>query len=232
MALMDLDLFEEQVKGVAALENSLSRRAYELVIEQGWVSRDEAAATLDSARSVAAFHLEKLVKSGLLKVRYERLSGKRGPGAGRPTKLYGRSDRDFDLSLPPRRYDLAGSLLADAITRAKSEGTPIGEAVTQVAREAGQRVGLENSAANHEAVDEMALIHVLERHGYEPKKLGSQITMLNCPFDNLAEQYRDLVCGMNLEFISGVVDGLGESDEYTARLLPETGYCCVRLDAK
>ena len=231
MALMDLDIFDEQVKGVAALENLLSRRAYELVIEQGWVSRDEAAATLDLARSVAAFHLEKLVKSGLLKVRFERLSGKRGPGAGRPTKLYGRSDRDFDLSLPPRRYDLAGSLLADAITRANSESTPIGEAVSQVARETGQRVGFENSVSGDGSVNEVALIHVLERHGYEPKKLGSQITLLNCPFDNLAEQYRDLVCGMNFEFISGVVDGIGESEKYTTRLLPETGYCCVRLNA-
>ena len=231
MALMDLDSFDEQVKGVAALENLLSRRAYELVIEQGWVSRDEAAATLDLARSVAAFHLEKLVKSGLLKVRFERLSGKRGPGAGRPTKLYGRSDRDFDLSLPPRRYDLAGSLLADAITRAKSDRTPIGEAVTQVAREAGQRVGFENSVTGDGSVNEVALMNVLARHGYEPKKLGSQITLLNCPFDNLAEQYRDLVCGMNFEFISGVVDGIGESEKFTTRLLPETGCCCVRLDA-
>jgi len=228
---MDLDIFDEQVKGVAALENLLSRRAYALVIDQGWVSRDEAAATLDLARSVAAFHLEKLVKSGLLKVRFERPSGKRGPGAGRPTKLYGRSDRDFDLSLPPRRYDLAGSLLADAITRAKSESTPIGEAVSQVARKAGQRVGFENSVAGDGYVKEVTLIHVLERHGYEPKKLGSQITLLNCPFDNLAEQYRDLVCGMNFEFISGVVDGIGESEKYTTRLLPEAGYCCVRLNA-
>ena len=232
MGSVDLEIFDEQVKGVAALENPLSRRAYRLVVEQGWVSRDEAAATLELARSVAAFHLEKLVKSGLLKVRYERLSGKRGPGAGRPTKLYGRSDRDFDLSLPPRRYDLAGSLLADAITRAKSKGTPIGEAVARVAREAGQRVGFKNSVASDDSVNQVALMDVLESYGYEPKKLGSQITMLNCPFDNLAEQYRDLVCGMNFEFISGVVDGVGESEKYTTRLLPETGYCCVRLDAR
>ena len=229
---MPLEISKENINGVAALENPVSRRAYELVIEEAWVSREQAATTLKLARSVATFHLEKLVTAGLLIVRYERLTGKRGPGAGRPTKLYGRSDREFALSLPSRRYDFAGSLLADAITRAKSDGTPIGSAVAQVARETGQNVGFKNSVNSDSSRTKRALIDVLEKHGYEPKQSESQITMLNCPFDNLAEKYRDLVCGMNFEFISGVVDGIGASKSFSTRLLPESGFCCVRLDAQ
>src|SRR4051794_21155142 len=106
---MDRSRTEEQVSRVAALDHAVSRRAYQLVVSLGWISRDAAAAQLSVPRSVAAFHLDKLVDAGLLQTRYERISGRTGPGAGRPAKLYGRSISQVDLSLPPRRYDLAGS---------------------------------------------------------------------------------------------------------------------------
>jgi len=227
---VDLKTFDEQVKGIAALENPISRGAYRLVIEHGWISRDAAAEALEIARSVAAFHLEKLVDAGLLKVRYERTSGRTGPGAGRPTKFYGRSTRAFDLSLPPRRYGLAGSLLADAVVRAESDGTPIAEAVSQVAREAGELAGAECANARSGSARGLALIDVLEQNGYEPKQDGREIALLNCPFDALAEQQRDLVCGMNLDFLTGVVKGVGSANSFAPRLAPEPGYCCVRLD--
>lgn len=229
---MDLDEFDEEVKGIAALDNPISRDTYQLVVEKGWVSRDEAAEALELARSVAAFHLEKLANSGLLKVRYERLTGRTGPGAGRPTKLYRRSDHEFDVSLPPRRYDLAGSLLADAIARAISAGTPIGEAVAQVAREKGESVGVQYAKPQGESAGVASLVEVLEGHGYEPKTKGQQITLLNCPFDSLAQQHRDLVCQMNFEFLDGLVEGIGESMRYETRLAPEAGFCCVRLDTR
>ncbi len=222
-------VFDEQVKGIAALENQISRSAYRLVIEHGWINRDTAAEILAIARSVATFHLEKLVDAGLLKVRYERTSGRTGPGAGRPTKFYGRSMREFELSLPPRRYDLAGSLLADAVARTESDGTPIAEAVSQAAREAGESAGAELASLRAESAYGVALLEVLERNGYEPKRDGNEITLLNCPFDTLAEQQRDLVCGMNLDFLIGVVNGVGDAESITPRLAPEPGYCCVRL---
>jgi predicted ArsR family transcriptional regulator len=221
---VSLKVFDDQVKGIAALENAVSRNTYRLVIEKGWVSRDETADALDVARSVAAFHLEKLVDSGLLKVRYERRTGRTGPGAGRPSKLYGRSERDFDVSLPPRRYDLAGALLADAVTLAEENGTPISKAVTLVSREAGELVG-----ANCE--DRIDLVSVLERHGYEPRVQDRMIKLLNCPFDALAQQHRDLVCGMNLDFLKGIVTGMSSAATFALRLAPEPGYCCVRFDA-
>lgn len=37
-----------------------------------------------TARALAAFHLDRLVKAGLLETEYRRLSGRTGPGAGRP----------------------------------------------------------------------------------------------------------------------------------------------------
>jgi predicted ArsR family transcriptional regulator len=226
---MDSDSFETQVGGVAALDHGLSRRAYQVVVERGWVSRDIAAAALDVARSVAAFHLDKLVDAGLLMTRYERTSGRTGPGAGRPAKLYGRSTQQIDVSLPPRRYDLAGALLADAVTRSTAGGVPITEAVSQVAREAGERTGYDAQQAGRGRSARPVLMDLLARHGYEPRRQESDIRLLNCPFHRLADDHRELICGMNLDFVAGAIDGVGATPTFAARLAPEPGSCCVRL---
>jgi predicted ArsR family transcriptional regulator len=213
------------VSDIAALDHPVSRAAYQLVVERGWVGRDAAAVALDLSRSVVAFHLDKLVEAGLLDVRFERTSGRTGPGAGRPSKLYGRSGREITVSLPPRHYDLAGSVLADAVMCADAEEIPVRQALAQVARRAG-REAVDKVSGRSRARD--AIIEVLRRQGYEPRKRGREIALLNCPFHALAEQHRDLVCGMNLELLTGLLEGV-EGSKLTARLAPEPGYCCVRL---
>ena len=76
---------DERISALAALDEPLRRRVYRYVIAQGSpVGRDEAAAALGVARSVAAFHLDRLAKVGLLDVEYRRPPGRAGPGAGRP----------------------------------------------------------------------------------------------------------------------------------------------------
>jgi predicted ArsR family transcriptional regulator len=132
------DSRRDVVSDIAALDHPVSRAACQLVVERGWVGRDEAAAALDQSRSVVAFHLDKLVQAGLLDVRFERTSGRTGPGAGRPSKLYGRSGREINVSLPPRQYDLAGSVLADAVIGADAEKIPVRQALADVARRAGR----------------------------------------------------------------------------------------------
>lgn len=220
-----MEEFFNEVSDIASLDHPVSRAAYQLVVERGWVTRDAATVALDVPRSVAAFHLDKLVDAGLLDTRYERTSGRTGPGAGRPSKVYGRSVREINLSLPPRRYDLAGSVLADAVVRADAAEIPVAQAVTEVARQVGQDVANEVSGSGR-ARD--SVIELLRRYGYEPRKRGREIALLNCPFHALAEQHRDLVCGMNLEFLTGVLEGVSGA-KLSARLAPEPGYCCVRL---
>src|SRR5262245_36574888 len=110
------DAFSDQVEGISALAEPVRRSLYLYVVGQPEpVSRDEAAAGADVARHTAKFHLDKLVEEGLLDVEYRRLSGRRGPGAGRPSKLYRRSTREFTVSIPERRYRLAGDILAAAL---------------------------------------------------------------------------------------------------------------------
>jgi predicted ArsR family transcriptional regulator len=216
---VDLD---RQVSGIAALDHPSSRDAYQLVLHEGWVTRDRAAEALGIARSVAAFHLDKLVTAGLLTTRFARPSGRTGPGAGRPAKHYGASDADFEVSLPPRRYDLAGELLARALERAQDQ--PVSEALESVAGEAGDEAGRAAPRGRPAA----RVTALLEQHGYAPQRRGKEVALLNCPFHKLAEEHRGLVCGMNLCFLRGALEGIG-AEGWQARLAPEPGYCCVRL---
>lgn len=228
---MERAAFDDQVGAIAALQHPLSRQAYELVVERGWVSRDDTAAGLDIQRSVAAFHLDKLLDAGLLEARYERTSGRTGPGAGRTAKLYGCSSRELDLSLPPRRYDLASSLLADALVRTSAEPGQADQALGDVARDAGHQMGRAAAASQGRASSRTALLRGLAENGYRPRLQGRDIVLANCPFHTLVERHPELVCRMNLDLLTGVIDGLDCADQLSAHLEPTAGQCCVLITA-
>jgi predicted ArsR family transcriptional regulator len=224
---------ERRIAGIAALDQPLRRDLYRLLADRE-LTRDEAAAALDVARSVAAFHLDKLVEAGVVAVRFERTSGRTGPGAGRPSKLYRLADDELSASVPERHYDLAGSLLAAAVAESTRTGLPVRECLREAARAAGRRIGDEASdaarGARRSSERRDAVMAVLAQHGYEPEVARrTEIALGNCPFHRLAEQERALVCGMNLDFLRGLLEGFEASANLTARLDPQPGYCCVRI---
>ena len=226
----------DPVAGVAALDQPLRRKLFALLrASHGWLSRDDAAAALDIPRSVAAFHLDKLAEAGVVEVRFERTGGRSGPGAGRPSKLYRPAGDELSASIPPREYDLAGAVLADAVDASARTGTPVADCLRVAARAAGTRL-----AAEARDVDTAAdandprrqLVDVLSRHGYEPDLADADdIALANCPFHRLAEQHRELVCGMNLDLIVGLLDDIDPEHELEARLDRRNGNCCVRVAA-
>ena len=107
---------QEAVAALSALDDPTRRGLYDYVCAQGRpVGRDEAATAVGIARTLAAYHLDKLAAEGLLTVTYERRSGRTGPGAGRPAKLYRRAASEHAVTVPPRQYELAAELLAAAV---------------------------------------------------------------------------------------------------------------------
>ncbi|MCO5307405.1 MAG: transcriptional regulator [Microthrixaceae bacterium] len=221
---------DARIAAVAALEQPLRRRLYDLLVERaGWVGRDDAAAALGVPRSVAAFHLDKLAALGVVEVGYERAAGRTGPGAGRPAKRYRLTADEVGASVPDRRYDLAGRLLADAVAAATEHGEPVGEALTRGARALGLEIGRSVADAD-DLTGRRAVIDALIEHGYRPCAGDDDVVLENCPFHRLAERHRELICGMNLDLLRGVIDGIGVSSTYRATLVPEPGRCCVRLD--
>ncbi|MEU4243553.1 transcriptional regulator [Actinoplanes sp. NPDC026619] len=204
----------DDLDALASLTDQVRRRAYRVVAEgTGPVGRDEVAETLGVGRTLAAFHLDKLVAAGLLEVSYARRSGKTGPGAGRPAKLYHLAAAEHAVSVPPRAYRTAAELLAEAIEQAGAENT-----LFKVARRHGSR------AAAGEGVTEL-----LTGQGYAPVAGHDRIELRNCPFHRLADQFPPLICGMNLAMIDGLLAGAGLDSEWTARMDPAPGRCCVTL---
>lgn len=219
------------VEGVAMLRDPVRRALYLYVAATGRaVGRDEAAQAVGAQRGLAAFHLDKLVSEGLLETTYRRLSGRTGPGAGRPAKLYRRSGRQLDVTLPPREYELAARLLVRAVDG--DDGRPARERLHEAAFEQGVAMGGRARATGGQD-DPAALVDaamaVLRDHGFEPYDETGVIYLRNCPFHSLACEHPELVCGMNLSLISGMLAGL-RSSHLLARLDPEPGRCCVALD--
>jgi predicted ArsR family transcriptional regulator len=217
----------DQVDAIAALAEPTRRRLYQLVVRSAQpVGRDEAAAAAGVPRATAAFHLDRLAGEGLLDVVHQRRTGRTGPGAGRPAKLYRRTEGTVSVSLPDRRYDLAGELLAAAVEEAEHTGDRPREVLGRRARVVGEQLGRAARAGSPERED--ALAAVLEEAGYEPRTEGDEVVLVNCPFHALARAHPELVCGMNVQLLDGVLEGVGEAG-LDARLQPDAAHCCVRL---
>jgi len=222
--------FERQIAAIASLHEPARRGLYLYVSSRRReVGRDEAARALRISRALAAFHLDKLVQQGLLETSYRRLTGRRGPGAGRPAKLYRRSIRQVDFTLPRRRYELAGRLLAQALTAAGSPAArrALRRAATAVGHGLGAATRRARGGQGRDRVLSGALA-VLDACGYEPARVNGDIRLRNCPFEALANQCRPLVCGMNLALLEGVLKGAA-ARRVRAELDPQPGACCVVL---
>jgi predicted ArsR family transcriptional regulator len=223
---------EAKISAVAALDEPTRRSLYDYVVRQPEsVSRDEAAAALTLPRTTAAFHLDRLVDEGLLDVVYQRRTGRTGPGAGRPAKLYRRSDQHVAVSLPQRRYDVAGQLLSSALEQAERSGDSPRAILDQHAYQLGKELGDTacSTASDPDTGDACdTALRVLEAYGFEPCMEVDGVTLANCPFHTLAREYTELVCGMNLRLLEGLLDGVAPTG-LTAHLDPTPAHCCVRL---
>jgi predicted ArsR family transcriptional regulator len=225
--------FDVRVSGIAALGEPVRRALYAFVAAQpSPVNRDQAGEGVGVARHVAKFHLDKLVEDGLLEVEFRRPPGRGGPGAGRPAKLYRRSSREVAVSLPDRRYDLAGRLLARAVSEAAHSGVPVADALHAAAADTGRTLGRDARARAGARPSRKALTGAvcaaLAELGYEPRPEAGEVRLANCPFHVLAAEYTDLVCSMNRDLLTGLLEGLGHPG-LRALLEPEPGMCCVRL---
>ncbi|MFF6776582.1 helix-turn-helix transcriptional regulator [Streptomyces sp. NPDC012637] len=240
----------EDIDAIAALQDPVRRRLYEYVVAQGReVGRNEAAEAAAVTRTLAAHHLDKLTEAGLLESGSRRLTGRTGPGAGRPAKVYTRAAGERSVSLPARDYRTAAELLAEA---AEQAGLDAGLCVA--ARRRGE--ALRGSAAPCGGLDEA--LEILTARGYEPYleeaseggdhddiesltgatgpagasgpatgAVAPVVRMRNCPFHAVAERFPPLVCGMNLALLEGL---LGTDGSVRARMDARPGECCVVVE--
>ncbi|HWC22976.1 MAG TPA: helix-turn-helix domain-containing protein [Flexivirga sp.] len=216
----------DAMAGLSALADPVRRRLYEYVAGQDApVRRDAAADAAGVSRTLAAYHLDRLADAGLLTTSYARPEGQTGPGAGRPAKLYQRTEDELSVSVPPRSYDVLAGVLADAVSGDASGA--VREALLAAAAEEGRR-------ATRDGED---LLVTLRRRGYEPEAVGDiegdikgHIDLRNCPFHHLAQRHVELVCGLNHALLRGLLSARGQ-DPDCAQLAPRPGHCCVVIRA-
>lgn len=228
-----VDRLDEEISTIAALADPTRRALYRYVVAQREsVSREQAATALGVAHHTAKFHLDKLADDGLLDTEYSRPAGRTGPGAGRPTKRYRRSAREVAVSLPERRYGLASRIMARAIADAVATGTPVGAALHDSATVEGRALGEQAlgrfDAATTSQAGAQAIRDALTETGFEPYSDDGVITLTNCPFHTLARESPELVCGMNLDFIQGLLETCNGAG-LKAHLESDPDRCCITL---
>ncbi|GAB1823340.1 helix-turn-helix transcriptional regulator [Herbidospora sp. RD11066] len=203
----------DDLAAVAALNDPVRRELYRYVTSKGRpVGRNEAAEAAGVARPLAAFHLDKLVEAGLLEADFAHLTDRKGPGSGRPAKIYRRAPGEHQVSVPPRDYRTLAMILAEVVDLLGGD---------EVAEKAAHRIGTRLGAASAAP----SLSDLLGERGYEPYDDDGVLRLRNCPFHVLADEHPMLVCSMNLSLCQGLLAGHGDSGE--ARLDPRPGECCV-----
>jgi predicted ArsR family transcriptional regulator len=226
-----MDRSEQRLALVCGLDDPVRRRLYDYVSAAGQpVGRDEAAAAAGIGRPLAAYHLDRLVNLGLLTADYKRAPGRTGPGAGRPAKRYARSVSEFAVTVPPREYELAARLLAEAVESDASGSAR--DALSRAARALGTQIGRSASERTGRSGSGPEIMRAaLDEHGFEPfSGEDGTVRLRNCPFHALAAQHTEVVCGMNLALLEGVTAGIGVRDLRPV-LDPGPGRCCVAINA-
>ncbi|GGP09147.1 helix-turn-helix domain-containing protein [Nonomuraea glycinis] len=206
---------DDDLQALGLLQDPVRRSLYDAVAAGGGeVGRTEAAQAAGVSRTLAGHHLDKLVEAGLLESGF-RPQERKGPGSGRPAKVYRRAAGDRSVSLPPRDYVSLASVLAEVVDELGAE-----ERAERAARGAGRRLAGRHGGEPVESV--------LRGRGYEPYPDDGVLRMRNCPFHVLSHEQPLLVCSMNLALCQGLLEGLGD-DPGRARLDPRPGECCVTV---
>jgi predicted ArsR family transcriptional regulator len=219
---------DSDLDAIASLGEPSRRALYRFVAgSPEEVSRDQAARATGLSRMLAAFHLDRLVSAGLLEATFRRISGRSGPGAGRPAKLYRRARQPVSVSLPQRRYDIVSKLLAEVIERS-GDGS-VRNRLGEAARELGRRLASNPNPLPRRNKPREALAALLTELGFEPYEDGGVVRLRNCPFDALAQAHRELICSTNLCLMEGVLEGLAER-RMKVQLERLSEGCCVAFD--
>lgn len=225
---------QADIGAISTLEDPVRARLYAAVRQAGEpVTREDAAAQAGISRKLAAFHLEKLVDAGLLESKADERVPRR---VGRTPKAYVPVQHAVSVSVPPRSPADLATMLVDAVVSEQPDESPE-RARSRVATETGRTLGAEvdRTGARGRLGIERAMARAEEAladRGYEPyRPTPERLRLRNCPFHPLAQRAPDLVCGLNLEFLGGFLEGLG-ADAVEAVLAPAPGECCVEVRAR
>jgi predicted ArsR family transcriptional regulator len=205
---------------------SADRRAQVLDVlraADGPVTIAAVADRLDIHVNTARFHLDALADDGLA----ER-AGVPRVGRGRPAFAY-RARRRMDPG-GPRRYELLAAVLVRGLAASRDGGRRAAE----FGRSWGRSMLADDLPARSAAEATDRLVDLLDDFGFRPERRTTdgapQVALRHCPFLELAEDARGVVCPVHLGLMQGAMEQL--SDEVTVDALEpfvEPDLCLTRL---
>lgn len=216
---------------IAALDEDVRRALYEHVRAAGEpVSRESAADAVGISRKLAAFHLDKLVDLGLLRTGFAPRGTR---GVGRAPRVYEPAAVEMCVRIPHRSPELIADILLGAVTGHQGDERAE-DAALRLAHERGSEIGsaarAQGRAGRIGAERAMGVAaRVLTEQGFEPYHDDDALRLRNCPFHPLAARAPAFVCGLNREYLGGMLDGLGAAEKVVAELAPRAGECCVQI---
>lgn len=219
------------VAAIAALDDDVRRALYEFVrAARRPVTREAAAEAVGISRKLAAFHLDKLVDLGVLRSGFGPADTRK---VGRAPRVYEPAAADIAVCVPERTPGLLASILVEAVTHERADETGA-DAAMRVAHKHGAATGAAARARSRPGrlgAERAARLaeEVLAEQGFEPYREGAALRLRNCPFHPLAARSPDFVCGLNREYLDGVLDGIGADGRIVAELVPRPGECCVEI---
>jgi predicted ArsR family transcriptional regulator len=174
-------------------------------------------------------HLRVLAEAGLVAARAEQRTR-----PGRPRLVFAATPEGTSAPAEPAGYRLLAEILASHLAAS-------GEDSAERAEEAGRAWGRylvdrrppHASATSEE--DVASIVRLLDEFGFEPRlepaEHGHTLLMQHCPFGEVADSYRKIVCSVHLGLIQGALDELGarvEADALTPFVKP--GVCSAHLE--
>jgi predicted ArsR family transcriptional regulator len=188
------------------------------------VSVREMAGRLSLHPNTLRPHLRRLEEAGLVAHQVRKT-----PGVGRPQTLYRAVESTDDHG---RDYRLLAEMLGGLLhtRRDIDRATELArEWGTYLVTQGGPKPGVRLPARQNLA----ALQEAMARAGFEPRfrRDGSavEVTLRNCPFRDLADEYRDLVCSMHRGLLEGMLGGLKPGMSLREfRPFAERGVCRLR----
>ena len=161
----------------------------------------EVAERVGLHQNTARFHLDGLVDAGLAERRAEERSE-----PGRPRMVY--ASTSTDVPSGQRSY----RLLAEMLTSLVADTVPEPETAAEAAGEAWGRYLAERPAPSQRVdADEgmRRLLSVLADMGFAPDPAQSNaetlVPLRHCPFREVAERHREVVCSLHLGLMRGVL---------------------------
>lgn len=171
----------------------------------------EVADEFDIHPNVARLHLSKLEEIKLIMSHFQ----KTGKG-GRPSRLYQLSENVVELNFPHRDYKLLATIAIESFMG-------LGEQGREALYNTGKKYGTEvvNQQLKHLNRDTLTVaekIDILEdasrmlgmypEFEYNEEEKNIQFKVNNCPFKEVVDQNKELVCELHQSFLKGMFESL------------------------